>query len=390
MTVTASATAPSHEFNSILAEVSLATFESDAKKILRRLDRNNAEVSFDFQREQQVGGKVRPANLLNYYRQEVARIPRLEKEQEFKFCMAIEILWRRLKTARRAAGFSVEDVEQFPGTANAKCLNCSPGRSLLCQGCAPINLDFELAERLRARTQEFEIARNELIARHLFLVFSLLNRYRKVNVSEEDLIQEANFSMFKAVQGFDFTRGVRFRTYAGYWVNQAFLNAIYNQSRVVRVPAYIQKAMKKVNDARSDGGDPILDVKELASKSGLTPELLNTATNGNRFTLSLDKIIDDDGARMVDLFSGDDEADQPQFGEGQHLEVHLGKALEKLNERERLVLELRFGLNGYEPDTLQAVGDRLQVSLERVRQIQKAALLKLRNGPRAQSLAQYA
>ena len=96
MTVTASATAPSHEFNSILAEVSLATFESDAKKILRRLDRNNAEVSFDFQREQQVGGKVRPANLLNYYRQEVARIPRLEKEQEFKFLILICLIELKL------------------------------------------------------------------------------------------------------------------------------------------------------------------------------------------------------------------------------------------------------------------------------------------------------
>ena len=383
-------TAVSVEFDDILDELELSSFEQTSRRILRRLDRNGAAVSFDFKRLDPSGSTFRSSNLLNYYRHEVSRIPQLDRDQEIKFCMGIELLWRRLKSARRAAGFSQEDVESYPGTANPDFLSCPAGSRLLCHGCATDGISHELADRLRDRHREFETARNEIMARHLFLVFSLLNRYRSVNVSEEDLIQEANLSLFKAVRGFDFSRGVRFRTYAGYWVNQAFLNAIYNQSRVVRVPAYIQKAMKKVNDALGFNGDPNASEEELADKSGITTELLRSATKGNRFTISLDKPIDADGVRMIELFSGADEAESPEFGETQNMEIHLAKAMARLNERERLVLTHRFGLNGHPPSTLQVVGEILGVSLERIRQIQKAALNKLRNGPRSSSLAEYA
>ena len=129
---------------------------------------------------------------------------------------------------------------------------------------AHIELDPDQRARLRDRTQEFVAARNELMERHLGIVFRLLERYRYSGVPIEDLIQEANYSLFKAVQGFDFTRGVRFKTYAGYWVNQAFLAAIYNQSRTVRVPAYIQKAMKKIHDASNGRSFGLENVEAIA------------------------------------------------------------------------------------------------------------------------------
>jgi RNA polymerase sigma factor (sigma-70 family) len=366
-------------------------FDKQAMAAIRRLDRGNCSIRFEFQRVDPFGGTKLTSNLLSFYRQEVQRIPSMDRKEETRFCMGVELLWRRLKVARRAAGFRKEDIEKFPGTSDLDCLTCPEGREQFCQGCAPQGLKPELRKRLRARHQEFEAARNELIARNLFLVFRLLNRYRKVAVSEEDLIQEANFSLFKAVEGFDFRRGIRFKTYAGYWVNQAFLNAIYNQSRVVRVPAYIQKAMKKINDVVGDREGLLFDIPQLSQKTGVKEDLVRSVISGNRFTQSLDRLVDaESGAKLMDMFSGQDMAENPEFGERHSLDIHLNSALNGLTAREQLVLKHRFGLRGAQPETLSDVGKRLGVSLERVRQLQKAALGKIREGSTAPLLEQFA
>ncbi len=382
---------PEIPFEEILASLEVESFDRDAARLMARLDRRSMRVAFDFPRLPLPAGSSSPRSLLGYYRQEVQRIPQMDREEERRLCMGVEFLWRRLKKARRAAGFPREDVERYPGLGSANCVTCPPGRQRLCHGCAPLDLDDERRQRLLLRHREFVDARNELISRHLFIVFRLLHRYRRVAVAEEDLIQEANVSLFKAVEGFDFTRGVRFKTYAGYWVNQAFLNAIYNQSRVVRVPAYIQKAMKKILDAAPAVEGQLADRAGLSRASGVSEDLVRTALNGNRFTLSLDKPIDPaSGARMVDLVEEESFAVEPEFGERERLEGHLENALERLDPREQTVLELRFGLGGHQAETLAQVGSKLGVSLERVRQIQKAALQKIRASSESRFLEQYA
>ncbi len=378
-------------FDELLTELDVEQFDLQVKRIIRRLDRRNLSIQFCFKRIDPPGGTKLSSNLMGFYRQEVQRIPSMSRQEETQFCMGIELLWQRLKAARRAAGFRKEDIEKFPGTNDLGCLVCPDGRERVCQGCAPRGLDPALRRRLRARHHEFEFARNELIARNLHLVFRLLNRYRKVAVSEEDLIQEANFSMFKAVEGFDFRRGIRFKTYAGYWVNQAFLNAIYNQSRVVRVPAYIQKAMKKINDVVGESEGLLFDVPKLSKKTGVKEDLVRSVLVGNRFTHSLDGMIDAErGAKLMDLFSGQNISANPEFGEFYALEGHLNVALDRLTSRERFVLKHRFGLHGADPKTLSDVGKRLGVSLERVRQLQKIALGKIREGSTAPILEQFA
>ncbi|MCH2100793.1 MAG: sigma-70 family RNA polymerase sigma factor, partial [Planctomycetes bacterium] len=328
--------------------------------------------------------------ILTVYRREVATIPHMDRAEELQFIMGIELLWRRLKAARRAAGFSQEEVERYPGTDDLRCGTCPPGRQRVCMGCAPIELDSELRARLRDRTQEFVAARNELMERHLGIVFRLLQRYRYTGVPIEDLIQEANYSLFKAVQGFDFTRGFRFKTYAGYWVNQAFLAAIYNQSRTVRVPAYIQKAMKKIHDASNGRSFGTENVDAIAESSGVPIDLVRSALVGNRFTLSLNKTVDEDGSEMIDLVEDVNASVNPDFNEQALLSGHLQEAVERLTEREQRVLKQRFGLSGEPPRTLAEVGAELGISLERVRQIQKAALDKIRTGEEGKLLAQYA
>ncbi|MBL7008640.1 MAG: sigma-70 family RNA polymerase sigma factor [Planctomycetes bacterium] len=382
---------PSTRFDDLIEGLTVANFDREAPRLLSRLDRSHTRVVFDFKRKTTTGGSRR-VSPMSWYRQEVLSIPSMDRQPELRFCMGLELLWRRLQKARRAAGFTKEDAARYPSQACVECPTCPPGRERVLSGCIKLALDPDKKERLRRRHEEFVSARNELIARNLFIVFRLLDRYRKVAVAPEDMIQEANMSLFRAVEGFDFTRGVRFKTYAGYWVNQAFLNAIYNQSRVVRVPAYIQKAMKKIHDARGAVEGDLADTAGLARETGVTPELVESAILGNRFTLSLDKTIDhESGARMVDLFEGDlPEEPLPDLGERARLGHLLGSAIAHLSDREQTVLRLRYGLGTGRAETLAAVGQKLEISLERVRQIQKTALEKLRSGESSPLLEQFA
>lgn len=376
-------------FQDLIQELSLENFEADSRRLIRRLDRNQEQITCQFERLHRAKSGTHD-NILSIYRREVAAVPRMDRAEELQFIMGIELLWRRLQTARRAAGFSKEEVERYPGTDDLRCGDCPPGRQRICMGCAPIELTPDMRARLRDRTQEFVASRNELMERNLGIVFRLLERYRYSGVPIEDLIQEANYSLFKAVQGFDFTRGVRFKTYAGYWVNQAFLAAIYNQSRTVRVPAYIQKAMKKIHDAASGRSFGLENVDAISEKSGVPIDLVRSALVGNRYTLSLNKAVDEDGSEMIDLVEDEDASVDPDFRESEQLAIHLNEAVGRLTEREQRVLSQRFGLDGEEARTLAEVGADLGISLERVRQIQKAALDKIRKGEEGVLLAQYA
>ncbi len=374
-------------FQELIQKLDLDDFDSSSQKVLLELDGENVNIEFSFERSAVRSSQEN--NLLSMYRREVAAIPRMERKEEFDFCMGVEFLWMRLKMARAAAGFAEEEIHRYPGVDDLSCTTCPAGRERFCLGCAPIDLNSDLRARLRARTQEFVAARNELMERHLFIVFRLLERYRHSGVPMEDLVQEANFSLFKAVQGFDFKRGVRFKTYAGYWVLQAFLTAIYNQSRTVRVPAYIQKAMKKIRDASNGRDLQTDDVTRISKASGVPVDLVRTALSGNRYTLSLNRVVDEDGSPMMDMVEAKDGSLEPDFAEGARLSVHLADAVARLSDREQTVLRLRFGLSGQAPSTLAEVGERLGVSLERVRQIQKNALEKIRSGKGAVFLEQY-
>lgn len=366
-----------------------STFEEDAEDWISRLDQDDVAVECDFAHPKR-GNFKWGGGALGYYRREVSSIPLMNREEEQAFCMGLEFLWRRLQAARQKSGFSPAEITRFPGIGDLNCLTCPPGQERICQGCAPVDLADSYRRRLRARTHEFTAVRNELMERNLSLVFLLLERYRYSGVPVEDLVQEANYSLFKAVQGFDFNRGVRFRTYAAFWVKQAFLTAIYNQSRTVRVPAYIQKAMKKLHDAGVALPGAADDLNSLADKAGITENLARTALAGNRFTLSLDRpagIQEEDS--FASLVPGEDPC-RPFFEEeAEGFVALLGAALEGLSDREKEVLLLRFGLKGERSKTLAEVGNILGVSLERVRQIQSKALFRLRSCGTAGFLEQY-
>jgi len=360
--------------------------QADAK--LAELGQPGTRLDFNFRRMASSGESQGAARA---FHEDVARIPVMDRGEEQRFAMGIELLFERLKRTSRAANLSDEAIEHWPDVADARCSDCAPGAELDCFGCAPGDCTAAIRLQLRDQTQDLVLARNEMVARHLYIVFRLVNRYRHAGVPVDDMIQDGNESLFRAVQGFDFQRGVRFKTYATYWVNQAILNAIYNQSRTVRVPAYIQKAMKKIGEAAPQVEGGLHNIEGLSAATQVEPRLVKNTLRGNRYTLSLNRPADgESGAEMVDFVeAGEDSAPHPEMGEGQALGRHLGEAVSRLSEREQTVIGMRFGLAGGGIKTLAEVGRKLGVSLERVRQIQRAALEKLRVGVKGPSLEQF-
>ena len=376
------------DFSDLIRDFDAKTFDEKAPRLLETMDKEGQRLTFAFERLEKPSSGKHPARS---YRAEVSRIPTMDRAEEQRFAMGIELLWQRLQKARREAGFDAERVEKWPDIEDTRCLSCAPGDELDCFGCAPGECSLATRAQLRTLTQDLILARNEMVERHLYIVFRLLDRYRNVGVPQDDMIQEANEALFRAVQGFDFRRGVRFKTYAGYWVNQAFLNAIYNQSRTVRVPAYIQKAMKKIRDSMGQVQGGIYDVPAVAEASNVEEKLVRQAVQGNRYTLSLNRPADgEDGSEMVDFVEDENMlAPEPEFGESDLLASHLREAVGRLSQREQTVLGMRFGLDGKRTSTLAEVGKKLGISLERVRQIQRAALDKLRGGEVGGRLEQY-
>jgi len=379
-------------YDELIADLRVESFEDQAPALLDRLLDSEFALDFTFARNEPKSA----SGFMADFRHDISRYPVMDSASELRFSMGLELLWRRLQILRTGAGMSQEEIERYPDASDTRCLSCAPGQQLNCFGCSPDTCNADIREQLRQATQDLVLARNEMVARNLYLVFPLLARYRHVHVPAEDLVQDANEALFRAVEGFDFNRGVRFKTYAGYWVNQAFLNAIYNQSRTVRVPAYIQKAMKKVRAVEQEVEGGLYNIEELAERSGVDAKLVSQAVQRNRFTLSLDGQFgsgggDDEGsAPMSQLIESEDEAALPDFGEAEALAAHLEEAVARLSSREQEVVRMRFGLGGRGIATLSEVGRKLGISLERVRQIQRAALEKLRSSDQGSKLEQFA
>jgi RNA polymerase primary sigma factor len=207
-----------------------------------------------------------------------------------------------------------------------------------------------------------------------------VERYAHSATTRADLVQEGSAALFRAVDGFDWRRGLLFRTYAVHWLNQAFRNFLYNFTSTVRVPVYLQKAMKAIHQAQVRLGDANASPDQIAEIAEIDAGLVTSALGAARSSYSLDADFSDDGEgnRLRDLLVND-ESDGPYNPgiEDVSLESGLGAALAKLSEREQQVLRLRFGIGRAGESTLAEVAEILGVSVERVRQIQVRAISKL-------------
>ena len=254
-------------------------------------------------------------------------------------------------------------------------------------------LGFEERQRLQRRVRDGDIATSELIQSNLRLVVSIAKRYVGRGMQLLDLVQEGNLGLMRAVQKFDYTKGFKFSTYATWWIRQAITRAIADQARTIRIPVHMVESINKVHRIQRNmlvelEREPT--VEELAERADLSVERIREIQRISMDPLSLDSPVgEEDDTNLAD-FIRDTNADAPaDMATRTLLNQAVLEALSELNERERDVMRLRFGLEDGQARTLEQVGREFGVTRERIRQIESKTLAKLRHPHRSQKLRDY-
>jgi RNA polymerase sigma factor (sigma-70 family) len=236
--------------------------------------------------------------------------------------------------------------------------------------------------RLARLVVEGDEARERFIAANLRLVVSIAKRYQSAAMPLQDVIQEGNLGLMRAVEKFEPERGFKFSTYATWWIRQAITRAIADKGRTIRVPAHVSEALGVLSRTgaslqRALGREPT--ILELAEATGLRPDRVADYQAAVHETVSLSAPINEEQGELADLLA-DGASESPFDAAATKLEHEaLESVLSLLSDRERVVLRLRFGLDGSMPRTLEDVGREFALTRERIRQIEAKALTKLRH-----------
>ncbi|MCQ2305585.1 MAG: RNA polymerase sigma factor RpoD/SigA [Bacteroidales bacterium] len=242
--------------------------------------------------------------------------------------------------------------------------------------------EVALAQRIREGDQ---VALERLVNANLRFVVSVAKQYQNQGISLQDLINEGNIGLVKAAQRFDETRGFKFISYAVWWIRQSILQAVAEQSRIVRLPLNQVGAINRVKKAIN-----VLEhrlqrkptVEEIAEETGLTPEKVLTILSNNTQTISTDAPIDEDGeTNFLDLFIDQNETPTDAAVEQELNEKTVRKSLDVLSDKEQQVLRMYFGIGMPREYTLEEIAFKMDISRERTRQIRDRALKRLRTEP---------
>jgi RNA polymerase primary sigma factor len=241
--------------------------------------------------------------------------------------------------------------------------------------------EIELAARIKRGDQQ---ARSDMVRANLKLVVRIARDYANFGLPLLDLISEGNIGLMKAVERFDPEKGGKLSTYAAWWIKESIRRALANQAKTIRLPVHLVDKIGKIRRVSSRmteelGREPTDD--ELAEEIGLSVLKIRELKNVAIRPTSLDRPIQGDESLQFGDVLGDEETESPfEHLRDKDMLEEVGELLDLLNDREREIINSRFGLDGQEPETLGEVGEKFGVTRERVRQLQKVALNKLRDG----------
>jgi RNA polymerase sigma factor (sigma-70 family) len=325
--------------------------------------------------------------LINAYFKEIVTEPLLTPEQEIEVAAKIrkhktkakEIQKTIYKKLGRQAEKTLQELKEV--------LDKSPGYSRTEATTTRLKRLINLFEAYSRKETQF---RDRFIKANLRLVASMAKRYLSRGVSFLDLIQEGNLGLIKAVEGFDHTKGYRFSTYASWWIQQAMTRAIFNQTRTIKVPAYLLEKSGKVRKIKKRlreeiGREPLTE--EVAEGASMSEEDVKRVFGANEKVVSLDSTVwRGERTTFIDFVADSSSLQADSVIALSSLPKNIDNALLILSSRERDVIKLRFGIGHENPSTLDEIGKQFGLTKERIRQIERGALQRLKRSNSAPAL----